>query len=392
MINRLVNAYESDIIQTRRYLHQFPEPSWEEYETSKFIQKELDQLGIKYKSIAGTGIVATIEGKNPGKVVALRADMDALAVQEENDIFYKSKNDGVMHACGHDGHMSMLLGAAKVLVEMIDHINGTIKLLFQPAEERIEGAKRMIKEGAIDDVDGILGIHLWADLPTGTINCESGPRMASGDYIVIDIEGSGGHGSMPHQCVDPAVVAASFMLNVQAMTTRETNPLMPLVFTFGEVSCGTRYNVISDKAHLEGTVRCFEPDIRENLEEQITRYGENIAKAYRAKFQLEFNKGTPPTINDPKIVELVESTILNYLDSEALITMKKTTGSEDMAYYLKEIPGAIAFVGCKNSDKKADFPHHHPKFNIDEDSLKIGTNLYVRFAINFLNNENNGLY
>lgn len=385
MISQLIHENQSYIIKLRRHFHQFPEPSWEEYETSKYIKKELDQLGIAYESIAETGIVATIEGKHKDKIVALRADMDALAVQEENDLPYKSKNDGVMHACGHDGHTAMLLGAAKVLVALQDEINGTVKLLFQPAEERIEGAKKMIDEGAITDVDSILGIHLWAELPTGTINCEPGPRMASGDYIVIDIEGSGGHGSMPHQCVDPSVVAASFMLSVQAMTTRETNPLESLVFTFGEVSCGTRYNVIPDKAHLEGTVRCFDPEIRQKLEEQINRYGENIAKAYNASFHLDFNEGTPPTINDNKTVAIVESTITDYLGSEALMSMNKTTGSEDMAYYLKEIPGAIAFVGCNNSVKGADFPHHHPKFNIDEDSLTIGTELYVRFAINFLN-------
>jgi amidohydrolase len=389
MISQLIKQHESYVIALRRHFHQYPEPSWEEFQTSKYIKNELDKMGISYKSVAKTGIVAIIEGNYSGKTVALRADMDALKVEEKNSIDYKSKNQNFMHACGHDGHMAMLLGAAKVLSESKDQINGTVKLLFQPAEERIEGARLMIEEGALDNVESIFGIHLWSNLDTGKVNCESGPRMASGDYIVIDIKGSGGHGSMPHQCVDPSIVAASFMLNVQGMTTRETDPLESLVFTFGEVSCGSRFNVIADKAHLEGTVRCFDPEIRKNLETQINRYGQNIAGAYGAEFCLDFNEGTPPTINDSKISKNVRDVAADFLDKEALVSMTKTTGSEDMAYYLEKIPGAIAFIGCKNSDKGIDFPHHHPQFNIDEDSLKIGTELYVRFAIDYLK-KNNG--
>jgi len=385
MISKLIKENKEYVVELRRHFHMNPEPSWKEFETSKYVKKELEKMNIPFESIAETGIIATIKGNQEGKTVALRADMDALEVQEENDCEYASKNEGVMHACGHDGHTAMLLGAAKVLNDIKDDIKGTVKLFFQPAEEMVQGAKKMVEEGALKDVDSLFGIHLWSDLETGKINCESGPRMAAGDYVIVDIEGTGGHGSMPDQGVDAGVITAAFLLNIQSLVSREMSPLESVVLSFGEIKTGTRFNVIPSKAHIEGTARCFDPEIQDNLPKIIKRYGDYIAKSYRGKFNLEYIKGTPPTINEKKSVEIANEAAKSFLGENSLTHLDKQTGSEDMAYYLSEVPGAIAFVGCRNEEKGANFPHHHPKFDIDEDSLEIGTELYVRYAMDFLN-------
>lgn len=383
MINKLVKENEAYMIDLRRHFHMYPELSWNEFETSKRIKAELDKMGIPYRGLAGTGILATIEGKQPGKTVALRADIDALNVKELNQLEYTSKNEGFMHACGHDGHTSMLLGAAKVLNALKGEFNGTVKLLFQPAEEQAGGAKKMIEEGALDGVEGIMGIHLWSGLPTGKVSCEAGPRMASGDMVIVDITGRGGHGSLPNQTVDTVLVTAAFLLNIQSIVSREINPLDPAVITFGEVKTGTRFNVIPETAHLEGTYRCFDPKIRAQIPKSIERYADAISESYRATCKCTFQPAMPPTINDPGCSKIAGQSVTDFLGEDGLVHLEKTTGSEDMAYYLEKIPGAIAFVGTQNPDKGSDFAHHHPQFNIDEDSLVIGAELYVRFALNF---------
>ncbi|WP_432407576.1 M20 family metallopeptidase [Wukongibacter sp. M2B1] len=381
---KLLENQRDYVIKLRRHFHANPEPSWSEFKTSMRVKEELQSMGIPYIEMAGTGVVGTIVGELPGKTIALRADMDALELTEINDIEYKSQNPGVMHACGHDGHTAMLLGAANALNEIKDSIRGTIKLIFQPAEEMVQGAKKMIDEGVLEGVDGLFGLHLWSGLETGKISVDSGPRMASGDHVIIDIIGKGGHGSLPHQGVDAVVVASSLVMNTQAIISRETNPLDTVVFSIGSLRSGTRFNVIADKAHIEGTVRCFDPEVRSQLPIIIERYVQNTANIYGAKAKFQYILGTPPTINDTKCCSLAKETVLNMLGEEGLVKLDKTTGSEDMAYYLEKIPGLIAFVGSGNSEKKADFPHHHPRFNLDEDSLVIGTELYFRFAIDFL--------
>ncbi len=386
-IDRLVKENKDYVINLRRHFHMNPEPSWKEYETSKRVKQELEKMNIPYMSIADTGIIATIKGNKEGKTVALRADMDALEIQEEGDREYKSKKDGLMHACGHDGHTAMLIGAAKVLNGMKEEINGTVKLLFQPAEEMVQGAKKIIEENGLKGIDNIFGMHLWSDLETGKINCEKGPRMAAGDYVIIDIEGVGGHGSMPHQGVDAGVITAAFLLNIQSVVSREMSPLDSVVLSFGKINTGTRFNVIPSKAHIEGTARCFSNEIQDDLPKIIKRYGDYLAKSYRGKFHLEYLKGTPPTINEEISVEIATSAVKSFLGEEALVSFEKLTGSEDMAYYLNEIPGAIAFIGCRNEEKGSNYPQHHSKFDIDEDSLGIGTELYVRYAVGFLNQE-----
>ncbi|PAB59619.1 M20 family metallopeptidase [Anaeromicrobium sediminis] len=381
---KILEMQKDYVIKLRRDFHANPELSWKEFRTSKRIKEELENMGISYVEMAGTGVVGTINGNLPGKTIALRGDMDALEVTEKNEIEYKSQNPGVMHACGHDGHTAMLLGAARALNEVKDKINGSIKLIFQPAEEMVQGAKKMIEEGVLEGVDGILGIHLWSDMKTGKISVDPGPRMASGDHVIIDIIGKGGHGSMPHQGVDAIVAASDLVMNTQSIISREINPLDPVVFTIGEIKAGTRFNVMAGEVHLEGTTRCFDPEIRAKLPHIIERYAHYAASTYRAEARLKYIHGTPPTINHERCSSLAKETVLSMVGEGGLINLEKTTGSEDMAYYLEKIPGLIAFVGSGNDEKEANFPHHHPKFNLDEDSLAIGTELYFKFAIDFL--------
>ena len=375
---------EKYVLDLRREFHMHPETSWNEKRTSKRIKEELAKIGISYQEYADTGVAAVIKGSNAGKTAALRADMDALKVEEKTDLEFKSKNEGIMHACGHDGHTAMLLGTARALYEIRDQLAGNVKLIFQPAEEMVQGAAKMVEEGVLDDVDGIMGIHLWADLPTGKINVEAGPRMASGDYVIVEFTGKGGHGSMPHQGVDPIVMASSFVLDSQAILSRETNSLDPVVLTFGKMKSGSRFNVIPDKAEIVGTLRCFSEKTRVQASKAIKRYAEKTAKAYRGEAEVTIQKGTPPTINDQRAAEIARSAAQKIIAAEDLIAMDKTTGSEDMAYYLREVPGVIAFVGAGFEDEEQNYPHHNSKFKINEDSLKIGTKLYFNFALEFL--------
>jgi amidohydrolase len=375
---------EKYVLDLRREFHMHPETSWNEKRTSKRIKEELAKIGISYQEYADTGVAAVIKGSNAGKTAALRADMDALKVEEKTDLEFKSKNEGIMHACGHDGHTAMLLGTARALYEIRDQLAGNVKLIFQPAEEMVQGAAKMVEEGVLDDVDGIMGIHLWADLPTGKINVEAGPRMASGDYVIVEFTGKGGHGSMPHQGVDPIVMASSFVLDSQAILSRETNSLDPVVLTFGKMKSGSRFNVIPDKAEIVGTLRCFSEKTRVQASKAIKRYAEKTAKAYRGEAEVTIQKGTPPTINDQRAAEIARSAAQKIIAAEDLIAMDKTTGSEDMAYYLREVPGVIAFVGAGFEDEEQNYPHHNSKFKINEDSLKTGTSLYFNFALEFL--------
>ncbi len=382
--NELILSEREYLIKMRREFHKNPEKSWHEYETSKRVKEELDKMGIAYQSCTETGVAAFIEGGKDGKTAALRADMDALEIEEETDLEFKSENEGLMHACGHDGHTAMLLTAAKALVKMQDQLKGNVKLIFQPAEEMVAGARKMVSLDVLEGVDAVFGLHLWSDLQAGKINIEAGPRMASGDYVIIDFKGRGGHGSLPHQTVDPIPAASSFIINSQAVVSRESSPLDPVVLTFGQIDSGTRFNIIPSKAHLEGTLRCFSAESREKSSEAIKRYAEKIAKSFRAKADVEIKKGTPPTINDAQITEYAKRAAEDIVGSSNLISMEKTTGSEDMAYYLREVPGAFAFVGAGFEEEDRNYPHHHPKFNLNEESLLIGASLYFNFALKYL--------
>ena len=380
-IEMLGKKYSDYMVEMRRYFHENPEPSSEEYNTSAKIKSELDKMGIPYISIAGTGVIGTITGANPGKTVALRADMDALQVNECTGLPFASKKEGLMHACGHDGHIASLLGAAKILNEIKDEIHGTVKLFFQPAEETAQGAKKMIEEGALEGVDGVFGIHLWADIELGKISVEAGPRMASTDLFRIKVTGKGGHGSLPHQGVDAVVVGSAIVMNLQSIVSREISPLEPAVVSVGQIKSGSRFNVIAPDAFMDGTTRAFSAEVRGKFHSMIDRIAKNTAEAYRATAVTEYEYLVPVTINDERCSKIAEEAVRETFGEEALTKFPKITGSEDFSYFSNEREGVLCFVGTGTENY---YPHHHPKFAVDERSLPISASMYAAYAVNYL--------
>ena len=380
-IEMLGKKYSDYMVEMRRYFHENPEPSSEEYNTSAKIKSELDKMGIPYISIAGTGIIGTIIGTKPGKTVALRADMDALQVNECTGLPFASKKEGLMHACGHDGHIASLLGAAKILNEIKDEIHGTVKLFFQPAEETAQGAKKMIEEGALEGVDGVFGIHLWADIELGKISVEAGPRMASTDLFRIKVTGKGGHGSLPHQGVDAVVVGSAIVMNLQSIVSREISPLEPAVVSVGQIKSGSRFNVIAPDAFMDGTTRAFSAEVRGKFHSMIDRIAKNTAEAYRATAVTEYEYLVPVTINDERCSKIAEEAVRETFGEEALTKFPKITGSEDFSYFSNEREGVLCFVGTGTENY---YPHHHPKFAVDERSLPISASMYAAYAVNYL--------
>lgn len=381
---KLAKKYKQYGIDLRREFHINPELSMNEVRTSNRVIEELEKMGIECKKVAGTGVEGIIRGNLEGKTVALRADMDALEVKEEGKKEYKSMIDGIMHACGHDGHTAGLLTAARILMDMRDQINGTVKLLFQPGEETAQGAKRMIEEGVMEGVNGIFGLHIWNDADIGKVSVEAGERMASGSIFKIHVKGKGGHGSMPHQGVDAAVVASAIVMNLQSLVSREINPLDPAVVSVGILNAGTRFNVMAGEAYLEGTTRCFSMEVNDAFEGMIRRIAENTAKSYRAEVEVDYTQLVIPTINHPGMSLIAEGAVAKIRGKDALITYEKTTGGEDFSFFTQKAPGIFAFVGSKNEKKIEYFPHHHPRFDIDEDAIEMASALYAQFAIDFL--------
>lgn len=383
MIRKIANKYKQQVIDLRRNFHRFPEASLNEFKTSEEIKKELDKIGIPYKSVAETGITAEIKGANAGKTVAIRADIDGLSVTELNECDYKSQNQGFMHACGHDCHISMLLGAAMILNEIKDELNGNVRLIFQPAEEVAQGAKKMIEAGALEGVDGVFGIHIWSDIECGSVCVQEGPLMASADLFTIKVEGKGGHGSAPHQGIDAVIASAAITMNLQSIVSRELNPLEPAVVSVGSINAGSRFNVIASEGILEGTTRCFNNDIRNKFPEMIERVVKNTASTFRADASLNYILGTPAVINEPECTKRAEKSVAKI--GAKSVVIEKITGGEDFAEYMNIVPGVLCFVGCRNKDKGACYPQHHPKYAVDEDSLEIGSALYAQYAYDFLN-------
>ncbi|MBC6314672.1 amidohydrolase [Listeria grandensis] len=380
-----VKCNEERMIAFRRDLHRYPELSWQEIRTTNRVVMELERLGISYRRMEPTGIVAELVGAKPGKMVALRADMDALPVVELSDtLSYKSQNDGKMHACGHDAHTAMLLCAAEALVAVQDELAGTVRFIFQPAEEITEGAEAMIQQGAMEGVDNVFGIHIWSQMPTNTISCTAGPVFASADVVEIKFTGRGGHGAMPDACIDAAVVASAFVMGVQAIVSRETDPLEPAVFTVGRMEAGTRYNVIAEHAVLEGTVRSFHPQVREKMEHAISRFAKQIAATYGATAEVNYRYGTHAVINEEVSATLAQRVAVSSFGDGVLYSDRPTTAGEDFSYYLQEAPGCFALVGSGNVEKDTEWAHHHGRFNIDEDAMVRGAELYAQYAYTYL--------
>lgn len=383
-VKELANKYKDYVISLRREFHMYPEASWQEFKTSAHIKEELEKLGIPYVPLVKTGLVATIKGSKPGKTVALRADIDALQVNEQNEVDYKSQNEGLMHACGHDNHIAMLLCAGRILNDMKAELAGTVKLIFQPAEEVATGAKRMIAAGALEGVDSIFGMHVWSDVDSGTVAIEPGPRMASADMFKITLTGKGGHGSAPHQGIDAVVAASALVMNLQSAVSRELSPLEPAVLSVGSLHAGTRFNVIASEAVLEGTTRSFNPDIREQFPVILERIAKETAATYRAEASVEYTYGTPPVINELTCSKIAEEAVKKLKGPQALASLGKIMGGEDFAEYMEKIPGAIAFLGVRNPAVGASFPQHHPQYNVDEAALELGAGLYAQVAVDML--------
>lgn len=388
MVNETVTQLIKDnfdrMITMRRYLHENPELSEEEFETTKTIAAKLDEFEIPYKEMNPTGLIAEIQGEKPGKTVALRADIDGLSVyQIDRDLEYRSKEDGKMHACGHDTHISMLLGAAKALNQVKEDIHGTVRLIFQPAEEVAVGAEQMIEQGAMEGVDNVFGIHIWSNGPTKTVSCPVGPSFAAADIFKVTFHGKAGHGAMPEQTNDATVMMAQYVSNVQSIVSRECNPLHPAVCTVGKMESGTRFNVVSGESSCEGTVRTFHADNRDIIEEKLEQYAVKVAEMYGGTVDFEYNRLTEPVYNEEESAKLVQEVTEETFGTEANHLLPPTMAAEDFGYYMVNVPGAFATVGS-SKDEATSWPHHSGHFNVDEEALATGAELYAQYALAYL--------
>lgn len=389
-IRSLINENSDYVIEMRRHFHKNPELSMEEVETTKKVAEELDKMGIQYEIPEdGVGVVGEINGKKPGKTIALRADMDALTVTEKTGVDYASVVDGKMHACGHDTHMAMLLGAAKILNEIKDELPGKIYLLFQPAEEIGEGAKYLMKHGNwFEETDTFFGTHIWSVLEAGKVSLQGGERMAAAGYFKVDIHGKSGHGSLPHETVDAVVVASAVVMNLQTLVSRKYSPLDSVVVTVGKIQGGNRFNIIAGEAELLGTTRYFNPEVRKTLETDFRNVVNSTCEMYGATADIEYKEVVLPTFNDPSHSEIAIESAKKVVGEENVVDMEKTTGGEDFSFYLESgKPGVFAFIGARNPELKADFPHHSECFNIDESVLANGAGVYAQYAVDYLTKE-----
>ena len=380
-IHPKISALKNTIIKTRRDIHQHPELSFKEFRTSKLIADKLEHYGIQVeRNIGKTGVVGTLSGNKKGKTIALRADMDALPIQETGDVSYKSINDGVMHACGHDAHVAMLLGAAEALSSMKDKINGVVKFIFQPAEEGYGGAKFMIEDGALDNVDEIYGLHVWNYQKSGTVGVQSGPVMAAADIFTIKIKGIGGHGATPQGTIDCVVVASHLIQALQTIVSRNTNPLESTVVTIGQINGGYNFNIIADEIILKGTTRAYTLENKKLIKEKMKTIISGIEKTFGAKIKLQYKDGYPPVINDVKTTDILEKAARSVV-GENVIKPYLSMGGEDFSFFAEKVPGCFFFLGTapKNSAHMS-VPQHCSHFDIDESAMLIGSSIFIQVA------------
>ncbi|WP_312611933.1 M20 family metallopeptidase [Oscillibacter sp.] len=374
---------QSYIVSVRRELHQVPEIGTNLPETQAIIARELDQMGVSYKkNQRDSGIIGEIKGAHPGKTILLRADIDGLPITEATGVDYTSKHKSCMHACGHDAHGAMLLGALKILQENRDTLKGIVRFVFQTGEEICRGARLAIEEGVLDGVDNVFGLHIGsiagADVSAGTLVAVPGCCMASFDRFILRIRGVGCHGSTPEKGVDPIMIAANIALSLQEILAREIPAMNPAVLTLGKIAGGAAYNVIPGEVVIEGTTRALDDGVRKYLAKRIGEISKSVAEAYRGSCELEMDWGAPPVVNDPAMTELAQNAAEKALGREHVMTsLAPLMGGEDFAYYLTERPGAFMFLSSANPEKHTDGPHHNSKFNIDEDVLYMGSAAFV---------------
>lgn len=387
LFSSLQRNYE-EMISIRRYLHANPELSFQEVQTPAYIANYHRELGLEVReNVGGRGVVATLRGAKPGKTVALRADFDALGIQELNDVPYKSKVDGVMHACGHDGHTATLLVLAKALTEMREDINGNIVFIHQFAEEITPGgAKPMIEDGCLDGVDVIFGTHLWAPTPLGDVWVRNGPIMAAADMFEITIHGKGGHGAEPQNCVDAIVIGSQFVTQLQSLVARRVSPLKSAVISVGHFEAINPFNVIAEKVVIKGTVRTFEEDVRTLIENDIELLLKSTCEGSHATFDYQYTRGYPPVVNHKKETQFLAAMACQIQEVRNVVECEPLMIGEDFAYYLEKVPGAFFITGAKSPEWETVYPHHHPRFNFDEKAMLIAAKILGIVTMKYLNN------
>lgn len=384
-IKRRTLELTDEVRELRRKIHQNPEIGYEEHETAALVANYLRQQGIEVaEGVGGVSVVGLLRGAKPGPCVALRADMDALSVQEETGLPFASQKPGIMHACGHDGHTAMLLVAARILSENRAEIAGTVKFLFQSAEECAPhgGAKYMIEAGALENPrpESVFGLHLWPDVPLGQVGLKEGPIMSASDRIQISVKGKGGHGAIPHQAVDAVYVGSQIVTALQGVVSRQVDPMDAAVVTIGQFNSGSRYNIIAEDAFMDGTVRTQNEDLRGTMPDRIGRIVESVAQAYGAKASLLYEKGFPTLYNHPESVSLAAQAVRDVLGDDGILHVERPSmGGEDFAFFTRELPGSFLWLGCR-ARGESGFPIHNPRYNFDEAALPIGVELLCRLA------------
>ncbi len=387
-IQQRIHELEQEVIDLRRDFHMYPELGFAEFETAGKIENYLRNLGYSTMRLADTGVVTLLDSGRPGPCLMLRADIDGLPITEANDLSYKSRNEGVMHACGHDSHMAMLLVAAKVLKENQDLIRGKIKFVFQPDEE-IAGAVKMIEHRVLDDpkVDAVMGLHIWSLIPSGRVSISSGVVMGGLDVFKIRVKGKGGHTGYPHEAIDPVIAAASLIQSVQAVQTREVDAQKPTIIMFGKLAAGEKSNIIPEEVYLEGTIRFLhdaDPNDPENPTNRFVRICESVCRAHQCTCEISIEHENIPLVNDENMSDFAKTVATDVFGSPDIIDAGRYIASEDFSEYASRVPGVFIFLGCANKDKRTQIPLHNPRFNIDEQVLEKGVALHVKGALKFL--------
>ncbi len=387
-ILELTESIKKDLIKMRRDFHMHPELGMEEHRTSKIVGDILENLGIKVqRNVANTGVVGLLEGELKGKTVALRADMDALPIQDVKDVEYASTISGIMHACGHDAHTAILLGTAMILSKMRDKLLGNVLFIFQPAEETVGGAEPMIKQGVLKNpkVDAIFGLHMASDIETGKIGVKHGITNASSNEFQLEIIGKSTHGATPHLGIDAITISTKVINFLQTVISRQIDPTDNAVLTVGTINGGTQSNIISDRVYMTGTIRTFAPGLNDIIADKIKKLLEGITASMGGSFILKINRGYPTLHNHSEMVELVESAAKEIIGEENIINIQKPRlGAEDFAYFVQEVPGAFWRLGCKDPKSNIELSDHSSEFDIDEDSLPIGVAMHIKTVLNFL--------
>ncbi len=386
-ILEMAKNINNSIIEWRRHIHMYPELGYQEYNTAKFIAENLRKWGYEVQTgVAKTGVVGLLRGKQNSRTIALRADMDALPIEELNEKPYKSRIKGVMHACGHDAHVAMLLGAAKILANIRDELRGNVKLIFQPAEEGGNGALKMIEEGVLENprVNLIYGIHVWSSLPSGIVAIKDGPLLAAVGEFKVVVKGRGGHGAYPHLTIDPIVISANIIQSMQTIVSRNIDPIESAVVSVGYIKAGKAFNIIPEQAEFGGTYRYLTEDTGVTIRRRLKELVQGICKSYNAQCNISIEDKSPPLINNPEAVRFARKVLSEMLGEQRIIEAKPSMGGEDFAFYTRKIPGAFIILGTGNSEKGTDKPHHSPYFDVDEDVLYIGTAIHVALAYRYL--------